>query len=420
MERIGFVVVIGLLLAGYLTGWLSPAEGVITIGGKEVAVLGSPEAAHEVVNAVKAELTAGYDGLVTITPEVKVKRAHRPSPNIVKPEVARKIVADAVSARGKVAAVLVDGKALMVLPSKEEAERALRVFASMFPGYVAKTTPRFKEKVEIVEREQDLVSLVPDAETAAERMAAGVNRKRYYTVRAGDTLSEIAEEQSIRLQKLQRLNPNIDIHRLSVGMTLVVGTIAPPLTVISNGRIEGEEEIPFESEIKRSSSLYMGRKKVLQVGVPGRRWYRALATYENGEIVSREILEEELLAEPVVEVATIGTKPYPRRLGSPATSGFARGGERMARMVYDQYRRGNRLGRFRGVYGVKELGVSVGTAHSLNHAFGAHYAYELSWSQIVSYLDRGDRSFGGRWGCSGGAHSPAGAAAWIRKKILAK
>jgi LysM repeat protein len=57
------------------------------------------------------------------------------------------------------------------------------------------------------------------ASTAAKKRGAGARRKkrRTYTVRAGDTLSGIAQKTGVPLSELQAMNPTLDSESLQTG-----------------------------------------------------------------------------------------------------------------------------------------------------------------------------------------------------------
>lgn len=185
----------------------------------------------------------------------------------------------------------------------------------------------------------------------------------------------------------------------------------PKLPIICKKQKEVFEDIPFKTVTQKDSSLYTGVRQVVQEGVPGRRKVEVLLTYENRKQVEKKVLKSEVVFPAREKRVKEGTRPRISAARKRSNAAF------LARKIYQQYRRGNHKGRFRGVYGMEELGVSVPVAHSLNHAFGAHFAHGLSWSRIVAYLKRGDHSFGGRWGCSGGPHDTEGAARWIARNL---
>lgn len=72
------------------------------------------------------------------------------------------------------------------------------------------------------------------------------------------------------------------------------------------------EEIPYETEERRTNDLPQGETEVETEGVPGARVTSYAATYEDGAEVSRSVQAEILASEPVTEVVLVGTaQPQP-------------------------------------------------------------------------------------------------------------
>jgi LysM repeat protein len=418
MERAIFGAVILVLLAVQIYGALAGRRGVINVDGDEVAVVASPAAARDVIEAVRARTTQDYDGDVRFVEKVNVSREKRPSVRVMSPNVAEEKLAGAVHVGARLWAICVEGQPVLALDSREKAGQALALYASQNCGEEvgpAVAPTRFAEQVTIEQRIVPLDTAVESAEAACERLGDGKSRRAYHVVKEGETAYEIAHRYKIGYYALRDLNPGKDLDRLKIGDKLTVSGSEPLLTVVSTRRASLSEAIDYPVKVVKSPSLYKDQQVTRQQGRLGRRTVDAIVTIANGRILDREILESRVSSQPVAQVVVLGTKKRP--------SGYmmVRGrlsGEQAARRIFLMYRSGNNRGHFRGVYGMKELGVPVGTAHSLNHAFGVHYCYDLSWETVVRYLERGDHSFGGRWGCSGGPHDPPAAAAWIRSHIL--
>lgn len=83
------------------------------------------------------------------------------------------------------------------------------------------------------------------------------------------------------------------------------------------------EVIEHDTVERRTSELTRGTTRVQTEGVDGQRVTTYVATYEDGEEVSRTIQSEILAAEPVTEVVLVGTaapRPAPSNSGSSGSS----------------------------------------------------------------------------------------------------
>lgn len=406
---------------------LFSGDGMIVVDGKRIATLASPAAAKAAVAEFTADLQDEYGDAATVSETIEVTRARRPESEIVPTQEAKRLLAEAVKPVLELAVIHIDGEPAMALDSIKDAREALKLYAQPFVGDRKLTEPpKFKESVEIKTQECDPELRVESSKAAAAALAEQATQAEpvHYAVKKNQTASTIAHAHGMSLNELKSLNPGVNLHKLQIGQKLVVkkGEKKGRLTVITTSRETLTVPMDCPVEVVESPNVYKGKTYLKQRGRFGEKEVKAFVTYENGELSTIAEVEAKILREPRAEILVVGTKPRPAGSYGSAPTVVASGnwGERMARNIYLQYRKGNSRGGFRGVYGMKELSVGVGTAHSLNHAFGVHYARKLSWSTIVSCLERGDHGFGGKWGCAGGPHNPKAAAAWIKKNILGR
>lgn len=69
------------------------------------------------------------------------------------------------------------------------------------------------------------------------------------------------------------------------------------------------EEIAFKIQEKEDNSITVGKEQVAQEGVKGKKEIKTEVTLENGVEVSREVVSDKVVLEPVNKVIAIGTKP---------------------------------------------------------------------------------------------------------------
>lgn len=108
-------------------------------------------------------------------------------------------------------------------------------------------------------------------------------------------------------------------------------SIPPLYTVLSDGssvelfRVEEEFEIqtiviPYEVQIIQNESIPYGERRLINPGVNGEQEITTRILYENGEEVSRSILETVVIREPIAEIVAVGSQtpgatiPVPGRL----------------------------------------------------------------------------------------------------------
>ena len=114
------------------------------------------------------------------------------------------------------------------------------------------------------------------------------------------TIRETFEEAGVSLRGEDRVEPELD-SPIVQDMTVNVYRVAfQEITV--------DKEIPFSSREVSDSSLAKGKTQVKTKGENGLKRIRYAITTENGVEVSRELLSEVTIKEPVTQVISVGTK----------------------------------------------------------------------------------------------------------------
>ena len=132
-----------------------------------------------------------------------------------------------------------------------------------------------------------------------------------YTVQAGDTWSEIAEDHDMTSKELLALNPGYNIDKIQIGEVLTLSEAVPYLTVTVKQREYYVEDVMYDVEYTDSAYLYKGDYEVTSPGEYGAADVVANVTYVNGVETERTILSSVMLKEPVTEQRLQGTKERP-------------------------------------------------------------------------------------------------------------
>jgi murein DD-endopeptidase MepM/ murein hydrolase activator NlpD len=175
------------------------------------------------------------------------------------------------------------------------------------------------------------VSVNPEAvlsiERAIKQLNLGTLEDNIYHVEQGDVLGTIAEAHELSTEEILALNPAITENTLlQIGVELNVTVYEPIVTVIVEEAAKIQEEILFQTETKDDPDMWRGDTKVQQEGQKGERVVSYSITRENGRIIDKKIVSEEIIKEPVTRVVLKGTKVTPSRgtgqLSWPAVGGY--------------------------------------------------------------------------------------------------
>ena len=92
------------------------------------------------------------------------------------------------------------------------------------------------------------------------------------------------------------------------------------ITRVDGKRIRSEKAIPFDTVKRKTDELYEGETDVVREGKVGIIVRRYTATYADGELESRELVSEQVVARQVTEIVRVGTRERPQN--SPTADGL--------------------------------------------------------------------------------------------------
>lgn len=242
--------------------------------------------------------------------------------NVLVPEVGSTFAADDAehendSFQGGIASVLAQPYTERVIEGEKDFEDYELGILSM----------NFDQKVEIVETYLPGNLLTP-VETATERVIMEQETPSIYKVVSGDTLSEIAININIPMDKIVEMNDSLDSVNatLQIGQELVITVPEPELSVTRVEQKYYEESYEAEVVVIDVDDWYTDHIEILQQPSAGFRRIVANVTFVNDKEVSREILKEEVVWEAVAMVMKRGTKIPPTYIrpisGGKQTSGY--------------------------------------------------------------------------------------------------
>lgn len=230
-------------------------------------------------------------------------------------------------------ALAINGKTVVHLNSIDDVEWVLAEIKKPYNKASAGgqvLSVEFSEKVEtsvvvrtedigVFSREEVLLMLKNEKNT-------NVSDTGEYVVKAGDTLSKIAQSQGTSMDKLVSLNPNLkEKNTVTIGQVLKVasgGTAATGLLhVVVQESINSTETIEYKTETKKDSTLDKGKTKVVQQGKAGKAQVTTRIKYVDGQEVGREVTSRKVTEEAVNKIVAVGTKVTVVATPKPTTGG---------------------------------------------------------------------------------------------------
>lgn len=277
------------------------AWGVYT-GDRLIAAVGAPAEAKEIINQLIEESDDAY--VAATLGKLYLKKTGQ-ADNVLTGEELKLVLHDAITSKVKGTEVVVDGKPLIIMRSRAEAEQLLRELKT--PYTVAGASADFVEDVTLNDTMVEKVKLV-SVERALDMVKNGARKKATYQVKDGDTLWTIASKLGVSVEKLTAANPDINPDHLSLGDVLALEKVDPLINVETVRARVITEQYSAPVEEKRDSSLYLGERRVLAQGRSGKREVTLQVTERNGIEIDRTVVHEKILEEASPKVVATGTR----------------------------------------------------------------------------------------------------------------
>lgn len=219
--------------------------------------------------------------------------------------------------------VYVDGQFVCAVKNETDAVSVFDKILNEKKTNEANTIADFVEEVNYVQ------GLYPDNEKTvwdAERLEQKLRSKKaeavYYTVKEGDTVSGIAQANDLTTKELMGMNSGLT-ETIHVGDQLLVSNEVNYLRVKIMKTVQRTEEIPYETEETKTSSMYVGRTKTVQEGVNGERQITELVTYVDNVAVSTKQVSVKVVKNPVPKKVNVGTKSKSSYSSKGSSSGYS-------------------------------------------------------------------------------------------------
>ena len=175
------------------------------------------------------------------------------------------------------------------------------------------TSIGFDETIEVVQAyvDGDKISSLSDA---IEAITKTKETNKIYDVVSGDTLGTIAQKNDMSVEDIMALNPDTITSEnimLRIGDEIVIYSPEPELSVVRTERKYYEENYDADIIYIDNDEWYTNHTEVLQQPVTGYRKVVADVKYRNSELLSTDVLYENVVVEAVAKIVERGTKTPP-------------------------------------------------------------------------------------------------------------
>lgn len=329
-----------------------------------VGVVSDRKVIESLVDAKVKEAESAYKDVklsvsseITYVPE-QVFHAHSETDNL---EMAKEAI-NHIQVQADASALMIDGKPVAYVHDEELAKEVIQklklkyVSENELKTLEAQATSEKNNLPSLKENESRILDvklskevsvssgeISPDqilsVDDAVNLLQKGSLEEVKYKVKSGDVLGSIAHDHNLKTSELLAINPGLTENSvLQIDQELNVTVLKPYLHVIVEKEMLAKEVIPFENEVVENASMFKGDTKVQQEGKDGERTAIYQLTVQNGQVVSKKMISEEITVQPVKHIVMKGTKVVPSRgegrFAWPAVGGYVSSqvGHRWGRM----------------------------------------------------------------------------------------
>lgn len=188
---------------------------------------------------------------------------------------------------------------------------------------------KFGDRVEVVES-YILEDQITDLNTAIDLVTKEQEKQQVYEVVSGDTLSGIALNNDLTIEKLLEMNTGLEDENstIRIGDELIITVPEPELSVERKEELYYEEDYEADIIYVDNDEWYTTDMVTRQEPSAGHRKVVAVVAYRNEIETDRELIKEEVTYQAVPKIVERGTKIPPSYIkpisGGRMTSGFGR------------------------------------------------------------------------------------------------
>lgn len=291
--------------------WYNRANAYeMVVNGQKVGVIENRQEAKKVLEQLITEKAASlgqevrYQGEIAFSP-VRAKQVEPLAPGAL-----REVFDEKLEFVAQATGIAVNGEVKLVVADEKTGRQVMEKLKDKFrPKFQGVTIEKLdlEEKVTFVSQEAS-IGEIKGVDAALETLFNGTARTEKYIVQPGESLWSIAKKHNMQVQSLLEANPQLTSDKLSIGQELNLFKPDPLVHVLADYRKTANEYIPYPVKVKSDDNLLRGQQRVEQRGKEGEKEVQYRVIERNGVVLSKEVVSEKVLAQPVEQVVARGSK----------------------------------------------------------------------------------------------------------------
>lgn len=215
----------------------------------------------------------------------------------------------------------VGNKKIATLQNPSEISEILDNIKAPFSGSDDESVQRVNTQIleELnVSKEEVYLKDINKKEEVLDYIKTGGEEVKVHTVEIGESLSTIGQIYKISTEELEKINPDKDGNNLRAGDQVTVKATKPLMTVVTKEEVESTVKTDYKIEVKEDPNMYKTKSKIQVEGIAGEIKITTEQIKQNGRLIKKEIINEEILKEPINQIVVKGTKEVPKTIATGA------------------------------------------------------------------------------------------------------
>jgi murein DD-endopeptidase MepM/ murein hydrolase activator NlpD len=280
----------------------------VVIDGKEKFTVKDRKTVDTALREISREQTQDTGKKLEPANAVTVKKVIAARQQILPGAKIENTLREAIKFNTTAVAMVVNGKVVTYVASKEEANAILAKLKQQYSQVdqgEKLVSAKLAEKIALKEQKV-AASQVKSPQQAYDLISLGSENPEQYEVKEGDSLWLIARRNDMYVDDIKKAN-HLQSENLQLGQKLVLLKSEPYINVIAQVEGQKAEVIPFQTKVvtDRNSPQSV---RVKQEGQTGEKQVAYTATKRNGVVSQRQVLSEKIVKVAVDKIIVKGSR----------------------------------------------------------------------------------------------------------------
>lgn len=326
LERRNQIIIISAIIIAIVLGVViatRPNAYEVSVGDTVLGIVKGEETTQQSLEVVAAGLREKYKADVRVVTQTDIKPVYATKRKLVTPDYLISQIKQNVEYEIEMVELVIDDESKGIFGSEQEAENLIKKIKDK---YIPEQVTEVKEAKLVADvkfqpiyaKEEQLSDPIHVYETLTKTKEEG----KVYTIVSGDNLWTIAKKNSMSVEELMQINPDITEETLlQIGQQLNIKVDKPAVSVQVIEEYQKTEEFQPEPIVTEDPDQYVTYRKKVSSGKKGKREITLNNIYVDGLLQETITKETKVIEEGESERIIVGTKKLPPKA---ATGKFRR------------------------------------------------------------------------------------------------